>query len=780
MKSDVLQKLEFNKVVERISKFALTEIGKNNILKSLPSSSLDWIVREGILVNQCKSLLNDNEVPPIEAIPNLSEELALSKIDGAALSTKKIQSILHLLILGRTLQNYLKNRCAVYPDLYGYKESIYSDKQLENEILKIIGEDGIVKDSASPKLSSIRKEIKDKNDELRKVVNRLTRDLISKEILREEYSTLREGRVVLPIKVEHKRQIRGFIHSESSSGQTIYIEPEETLALNNELVSLSFAEKREIERILRNLTKDIGEVSDFIQTSLEVIGYIDSLFAKASYSIEVNGTFPSFEEKKSFNLVNGFHPILLEKIGKTKTIPLSLKIDDDRILIITGPNAGGKTVVLKTFGLLISLVHAGFHIPCSGDSNFHFIENILIDIGDQQSIEDDLSTFSSHLSNLKSILEMSNSKSLILLDEIGTGTDPGAGAALASSILINLSKRNPIVLATTHLGNLKILAHEQHGFQNASMEFDTEGLVPTYRFNQGVPGSSYAFEIAKRLGFSEEIISTANQFLSEDENKLESILFQLEKQNQLMKEKLKRSEVEVSRYEGLSLLYQKKVTEIDSEKRKILKSIKQEALEKISKLQREIEFIIKEIKENQASKESIKHAKNIIKSAINDTQNISDNDIDLNDKNFNFVEGNFVRVKDTATVGKIIEINHSKQTAVILSGILKMQVELSNLIPAKNEKDETKFSVYHTKIAQPEIRIDIRGKRSEEVEFELIRFLDDAYSNSLSSVEILHGKGTGALKKTVKLLLDQHEKVKNYRFAPVEFGGEGITIVELK
>jgi DNA mismatch repair protein MutS2 len=777
----VQDKLEFNKIIAFIARIAVTDTGKSNILNAKPLYDKERIILEGLLVDEAKNVLLENNLPPIEFLPNLSEELMLSRVEGAVLSAKKILTIYQLLVISRNLQTFLRNLFDVAVNLSQLHKKIYVDKNLESSVVRIISEDGNIKDSASPKLSSIRKEIREKNDELRKVVSKITKDLISKELLRDDYNTIREGRVVLPIKAEHKRQIRGFIHSESSTGQTVYIEPEETLHLNNELVSLSFAEKREIEKIMRELTTKIGEFSFQIQNSLEIVGYIDSLFAKAKYSLDVNGAFPSLEEKKSLNILTAFHPLLLNKLGKGKTVPLSIEIDKSKIIIITGPNAGGKTVVLKTIGLLILMVQSGFHIPCSPDSNLHLFEIVLLDIGDQQSLEDDLSTFSSHLSNIKNILDSADDKSLVLLDEIGTGTDPAAGSALAASILLTLLEKNSIVLATTHHGSLKVIAHEHIGFENASMEFDTESLIPTYKFRQGLPGSSYAFEIAYRLGLSESLINLAKNYLSSNENKLENILIELEKQNQLLKAKLRTTEIEKSRFEGLSNLYQEKVNAIEKEKRKILKDTKEKSQEYLIDLQKKTELIIKEIKENQASKETIKDAKKNIKNLIQETQNIYREDIVLLNKNFNFRPENFVRVKGTETVGRIVEINQIKKNATIISGSIKVQVNLNNLIPEKEPLVKSRFDQYSTILPEKsEIRIDLRGKRPDEAEFEVIKFIDLAYTNGLQSIEVLHGKGTGALKKTVRILLEQHDKVKNFHFAPIEYGGEGITIVELK
>ena len=308
--------------------------------------------------------------------------------------------ILKLVVISRNLTHYFKNNSETAPLLNEIGGRLFKDKLFENFIQRIVNENGEIRDSASSKLAEIRRDIRSKNDELIRSVNRIIKSLNEKDIVREDYLTLRDGRIVIPVKSEHKRHIRGFIHSESSTGQTVYIEPEETLELNNDIVSLSFAERREIERLLRELTKRIGELSSQLKKSLEIISYIDSIFARANYSIEIIGAFPLIDNKKPYLISDARHPIILKKLGRENTVPLNINVRDKKIVLITGPNAGGKTVVLKTIGLLSLMIQSGIHIPASPDSNFHFFKNILLDVGDSQSIEDDLSTFSSHLSNI--------------------------------------------------------------------------------------------------------------------------------------------------------------------------------------------------------------------------------------------------------------------------------------------------------------------------------------------------------------------------------------------
>ncbi len=776
----VLEKLEYQKMLQYIGRYCITEKGKNRILTSVPISEVSEVKLEGELVNEAKETLIRNVFPPLEYLPDLGETISMSNIEGAVIDSKKILEILKLAVVSRNLAQYLKQNSETTPLFREISVRLFSDKLFEHFIQKIVNENGEVKDNASSKLSEIRKEIRIKNDDLIKSVNRIIKSLDDKDIIREDYLTLRDGRIVIPVKAEHKRHIRGFIHSESSTGQTIYIEPEETLELNNEIVSLSFAERREIERLLKEITKRIGEVSGQLKESLETVAYVDSIFAKANYSMEIVGSFPEIENKKPFRINDARHPILLKKYGKQNAIPLNVSVDNKNIFLITGPNAGGKTVVLKTIGMLALMVQSGIHIPASPDSNFHFFKNVLLDIGDAQSIEDDLSTFSSHLSNINMILNSADSNSLILLDEIGTGTDPAEGSALAAAVLISLRDKKATVFATTHHGNLKLIANDLSGFENAAMEFDTQNLKPTYAFRQGIPGSSYAFEVAKRIGFNDNFFELAKQYLDDDKHKVENFLVDIEKKSQLLEDKLKKMEIENSRLTGLSNLYKNNIEKLDREKKEILRKAKAEADEYLTDINKKMEKVIKDLKETHAKGEVIKESQSIVKEIKEKNKILFKEDVELDTENNNFEVGNLVTVKNTESTGEIIELSKDKKNAAVIIGKVKMKIPLNNLVHSKKEKKKIdKTSYTNINIPVPQIRLDIRGEKPEEAEFEVIKFIDNAYSSGLDRIEILHGKGTGALKKTVKEILKNHDKVKNFYFAAIEFGGDGITIAEL-
>ena len=776
----VIEKLEFEKILNHISKYSSTENGKNLILNLYPTADVELISNEGELVEEAKEVLNKSGYPPIDYLSDLNSTLSESRIEGSILSSTRVLEILKLAKSSRLLTQFLKTELKDESKLKDRISELFSDKLFEHQIEKVINEQGEVKENASSTLSQIRKDINSRRTELVKSVNRIIKTLKEEEIVREDYLTLRDGRMVIPIKAEHKRHIRGFIHSESATGQTVYIEPEETLDLNNEIISLSFAERREIERILRELTKMIGLSSFLLKTSLNTLAYIDSIFARAKYSIEIIGSFPNIDSSRPMFLSEARHPILIKKLGRPQTVPLTFELNNDKVVIITGPNAGGKTVVLKTIGILNLMLQSGIHVPANSNSNFYIFENILLDIGDQQSIEDDLSTFSSHLNNLKSIIENAGANSLILLDEIGTGTDPAEGSALAAAILSTLLEKGSTVFASTHHGSLKVFAYNIAGMQNGAMEFDHSNLSPTYKFNLGVPGSSYAFEIAKRTGLSDDVLDKAKQNIDSDKHNLEKFLSELEEKSNKLNKKLNELEIENSRLYGLSELYKKSYEKIEKEKKEILKKVKAEGEIYLENVNKKIEKVIKNIKESGASKEVIKESKSIVQEIKLENKDLFKENVEKISDKIDFMIGDFVGINNSTTTGKIIELNQVKGKATIVSGAIKMQVKLSDLFKAKEKKNITENNFSSYKISDVNYRLDIRGEKPESAEFTIIRFLDEAYQASLERVEILHGKGTGVLKKTVWDILKQHENIKNYYFAAIEFGGDGITIAELK
>ena len=780
-----VEKLELQKVLKHIAEYAITDEGKDFILALSPQTDKDLIRREGTLVSEAKEILINRDIPPFEYLPKMGELINSCKVEGAAIHAGEMLYILKLLQISRFTIGFVKSSAEYAPSFEEFLITLFSDKILEHHISSAIGENGEVKDSASKQLRTIRTDLIEKQEELRKIVGRIVKQLTEEKLTREEYVTLRDGRIVIPVKSEYKRQIKGFIHSESNSGQTVYIEPEQTLALNNDIISLGFAEKREIERILRELTAKIREYASALLQSYKTLVYIDTLFSRAKHSIEIIGSFPTLSSDGKFEILSARHPILLQRLGREHTVPFDLNFGSSNVIIITGPNAGGKTVVLKSVGLLALMVQSGLHIPVSPDSSFPVFTSMFIDIGDMQSIDDDLSTFSSHLRKLNEIISVADSNTLVLLDEIGSGTDPEAGGAIAAATLEHLAKVNAKALATTHLGSIKLIANSLPGMQNASMEFDTEELIPTYKFRQGFPGSSYAFEIAQRIGFASEFLTKARSFMKGSESRIEEMLFEIEDRSKKLSALLNKAEVENVRLTGLTELYDQKVKKLQVEKNNLLKQLKAESELKIREAEKTINLTIKDIRESNADKESVKHANSVINSMKSTIAQITIEEVDESDENSApLLIGDSVMVKQTSTYGKIIEINEQRKIAVIQAGTLKLQVKLTELQRGKQKK-ERNFGYssdivennyyYNTGAAY---RLDLRGKRADEIEYELLSFLDSAYTSGTERVEILHGKGNGVLRSVVGEILKKYRHVSNFAPAPIEHGGFGITLVD--
>jgi DNA mismatch repair protein MutS2 len=774
-------KLEFNKILNHIAKFCYTSKGKEHVNSLSPFETKTEMILEGKYVTEARDLINEAGYPPIASINDPLRDLHLSKIEGAVLTARSVFNIFELAICSAQLKSYLVNNRALAPELSDFATFLFEDKLFERYISTIFDSSGEIKDTASKTLQSLRKEIRERSEELRRFVSKIAKDLTDKDLSRDNYLTLRDGRLVVPVKAEYKRQLKGIIHSESSTGQTVYIEPEETLHLNNEIVSLNFAEKREIERILKEVTHRIRNNYDDLILSLETVTRLDSIFARGNYSIEIVGNFPRFEDSEPITIYGGRHPLLLIKNGLKKTVPFNLSVQAGNLLIITGPNAGGKTVFIKSVGLLALMAQSGIHIPAGVDTNLHKFDKILVDIGDSQSIDDDLSTFSSHLSNIKRIIDEADDSSLVLIDEIGTGTDPDSGAAISRAVLMALHNKGSMVFCTTHLSALKALATEVPGFYNASMSFDTDELKPAYLFRQGIPGSSYAFEIMMRLGFEKAFIEGAVNYVEDVSAGLEKILLEVEQREQELNKKLDHFERENTRLTGLSNLYAKKIKELDKEKNKILRDAKENAAKFIEESNKEIQKVIKDIKESQASKEASKSASNKVTNLKKELGKLTVKPVQEEDEVDSIIEiGDTVRIRESETYGEVIEITPDKKNLIISTGPLKISVKtvdcakVSRREQRKEQRKSAKFEIY----SDVSYKLDIRGERAIEIENKVERFIDDAYIASLNRVEIIHGKGTGALKKVVRELLTKHPKVKNFYFAPVDAGGEGVTIIE--
>ncbi len=743
-------KLEFDKVKKHIQRYALSDLGREQLNNLTPSSSIQEVRYNLALVSEMKHLLNEDEAPPLEHLLDIRSSLHRSSIENYVLTSQELHSIALVLSTSRMVQAYFgrrKNKCKLLSEKFN---TLYFNKIIEYNISQAIDDEGNVKDSASKELLRIRRKIENQKQSLRKNLELILKRVAGQDWVQDEIITTRDGRMVIPIKSEHKNRVPGFMHSSSASGATVFIEPTETLDLNNDICTLHYEEQREITKVLSQLTNQIREIKDSILLGLQNLTDVDSLQAKAKYSIELIANEPIISEEGHFCIKAAYHPLLLQKHKRAEIIPLNLEIGTDiNTIIISGPNAGGKSVAMKTVGLLSLLVQSGCHIPTSGTSEMRLFTDIFVDMGDEQSIENDLSSFSSHLRNINLIVENSNNSSLVLIDEIGSGTDPSEGSALAAAVLEYLSKRACTTIATTHHGMLKSFAFNTTRFVNASMDFDLVSLKPTYRFKLGVPGSSYAIEMAERMLLPTEIIDRSKSFQGKDRMMLENLIIDLEKKTQQLDINLEKVLQDKEQYLTLKLLYEDKVSYLNKELRDIKYKAVSEAKYIIDHAHATIEKSIKQIKERSADKEIIKNARNEIKQLEKEFVQLHEETISKNDENIEFRVGDIVSMKSSSSLGEVI----SKQgnNYFVLIGDLKIKAHKKELIKSHNitamHTRSTPSSSFIRENIKPDL--DLRGMYAEDAIKAIEKFFDEAILSGFSRVNLIHGKGTGALRRKI-------------------------------
>ncbi len=779
-----LEKLEFDKIRQRVIRYTASEVGRRSAAGIVPSFSTGEIRTELSKVTEAKRLLEEENDLPLSGIHDVNNAIHKSAVEGAQLLGSELSQIRSTLGAARLVRTFLAKRKERYPLLWSIAEPLFTDKILEYNIDQAIDETGAVRASASRELEAIRRSIAERYEQLRKRLEGILKNVSDLGFSQDDIITTREGRMVIPVKVEHKYHVPGFIHSASASGATVFIEPTETLDLNNEIRGLHFQEQREVDRILKALTLQVCDARDPLLANSTVLAQIDLLHAKAKYSLEVLGVEPLVQEQGPIRLRQARHPVLLMTHGMAGTVPLDLDLGDSyRTLVISGPNAGGKSVALKAVGLLVLMAQSGLHIPASPESSLRVVRKVFVDIGDEQSIENDLSTFSSHLSNLKEIAVHADDSALVLIDEIGTGTDPAEGGAIAAAMLEHLTLKGALTIATTHHGALKVFAHESHGIENGAMEFDQETLSPTYRFKSGIPGSSYALEMAARLGFGQNLLQRSREVLGKEETKLENLIVELESVSQrhrrdlaaLLAEKKKVDEL-VSRYES----------KIASQARE-LKEVKRKALEEADQILRKantiIELTVKEIREKGAEKSAVREARSRVEELKEEiTRAFAETGTPETVEIKHPAVGTTVKMRGSTESGQIENMSADGKTAVVAFGSVKMKVSLKDLLPAEPSAEQSKPDFFQPRERVTELiqGLDLRGMTGEEAIPLVDKFLDDAFLAGLHRVDIIHGKGTGVLGRKVREFLAQHPRVLSYHIAEWNEGGTGATVVELK
>jgi DNA mismatch repair protein MutS2 len=779
------EKLELSKILNRIQSYAASELGKEALHDLIPYTDISTISEEHNRVSEIKRVLEGGEDLPIDGIKDIRTSVSRSAIENAVLAPKELYSIAVTLHTAKNLKTFIDRRKDILPEISSLTSGITISNEIIFNINQAINENAEVKDSASKSLRSIRQSIADKQQSIRRALEKILRATAEQGMVQEEIVTTRDGRMVIPIKAELKNRFPGFIHSASASGQTVFIEPSETLTLNNEITELFFNEQREIDRILRDLTNLVRSNVQQIRLLIDVLKVIDSCYAKARYSIEIKGNKPLLKEIGSIVIRNGFHPVLLLRHSRESVVALDVELGTSyNTLLITGPNAGGKTVTLKAIGILVLMVQCGIHIPVSPDSEFPVFTKIFVLIGDNQSIENDLSTYSSQILKIKEILESADDSSLVLIDEIGSNTDPNEGGAIAATVLKHLSNAGAITVATSHQAALKAFVHSEKQMENGAMEFDQETLLPTYRFKLGVPGSSYALEIAQRLGIQDSVISEAKSLVGHQQTKLEQLIVDMENRSQLLEQRLSMADGELLKYKELSASYNIKLSQFNNEIKDIKRKAIDEAKSIIEKAARTIEMTVKEIRTEHAHRDVIQKGKKQITELEKEItaleRDVSGSIVSENDKPLELKVGDTIVLISGGQVGTVQSLPNKHGELTVAFNSIKAKIHKANIksILAKPEQTTTvSYSITRDKTFSTEV--DVRGLYSEEAIPIIDKFIDDAVLAGIQRLCIIHGHGTGALRKKIHAFLDIDTRVKSSRFGESNEGGAGVTFIEL-
>lgn len=793
-----LRTLEFDKVREILLGYCLTEMSAEKVRLMRPETELSVVSRELDIAEEMNDLLKYDDAFPIEGLQDIRSLHSKLSIEGAFLLPPELMKVLHTLEVSRKIKSYIMNRAEKYPHLRCEAQNLHSYADIENRIRKTIDEQGEVADHASPKLRQIRRDMEAKTIQIRKKTEQIARQFTESGYMQEAMVTLREGRMVLPVKDEYKNQIKGFIHDVSASGQTVFIEPVETLSLNNELKKLIYEEAREIERILAEVSQAIREHKETLFQDLDILGRLEFLYVKARFTVSIDGIKPYLNDSGHVRIKNGKHPLLLIKESvkpfaeRKPIVPLNLELgkpqDQNRILIITGPNAGGKTVALKTIGLFAVMAQSGLLIPADKGSHIGVFKHILADIGDEQSIENDLSTFSSHMQNLAEIVNIAEEGSLILVDEIGSGTDPREGCAIAISVMDYLRKKRSLVIVTTHHSELKAYAHNTPGVLNGSMAFDNDTLSPTYQFIAGIPGSSYAFEITRRMGLKTEIIEKARKIMGASGEQLDRLIQDLQNRITEEEESVKSLNVERSRLEGLKKLYEERAQEFKSRER----SLKLKMLNEKEKFFREayarLEKLVEEIKTDALNKELIKKAKNELRAEDQITQSeIRSLTMEEKRADIHYLDtvqpGDRVYVPSLDLQGTVLSVPDSAGQVEVGVGSIKMKIRIKELaapLQTAEEKPLERTGTTNWDSDQVPRELDLRGLTAEEAIELTHEYIADAYVLGYPEVTLVHGKGSGILRKKIGEYLKSNQRVQSFRLGQWGEGDSGVTVVEIK
>ncbi|MCU7198289.1 endonuclease MutS2 [Turicibacter sanguinis] len=777
-----IQILEFNKIKQTIESLCACSLGQKRVALLKPTT-IEKDVEYGL--NQSDEALRIIYAlgeAPLGGVSDISEAIARAKI-SAILSSQELLAVSRLLYAVSQMKSFAErlNEIKVDAPIFAHHtNTLVALSSLQNAINACIDETGYVMDSASGELRSIRRAIQSTESRIKERLNQVVSERRSK--LTDGIVTIRNERYVVPVRADYKNTFGGTIHDQSSSGNTYFMEPKEVVDLNNKLQEWHVEERREIERILRELTEEVKKFVDLLSLNVELLGEIDFMFAKGKYARLINGTRPKINTKGIIRLVAARHPLIDQKSVVANDIELG---DEYTTIVITGPNTGGKTVTLKTVGLLTLMAQAGLLIPAHESSQLAIFDHVFADIGDEQSIEQSLSTFSSHMTNIVKIMERLTVNSLILFDELGAGTDPKEGASLAISILNYVKVRGARTIATSHYPELKAYAYEQDDVINASVEFNVETLSPTYRLLVGVPGRSNAFEISKRLGLKEAILNQARSYVESERTEMTDLITKLEDRGLQLDQEIQHLQQQNTLVEEMKKEYEQKLAKFEAEREKVLEDIKKEAFESVRQAKEEAEQIVMDLRQvkkmadlsmkdhelteklTSLKKAEAKQAEQFKKKAQNKQP---------------LKPGDEVMVLSLNRQGELIEQTKNGEWMVQL-GMMKVNIkpeDLQYLRKSVQKKETKKGQMVHKRNSHVGIQLDLRGERYEDAMLMLDKYFDDVLLAGYQTITIIHGHGTGALRQGVHKYLKQNKHVASFRFGGAGEGGTGATVVELK
>lgn len=787
MEAKSLKTLEFNKIIEKLQNFAGSSLGKKLAANLVPYTDIDEITLHQRETSEAVTMILKKGSLGMGGLRDITAYIKRVNV-GGSLNIGELLHIADFLRVSKRAKNYgqAEGKNDSFPLLEPRFQSIELANDLEREIERCIISPTEISDDASTTLREIRRNIKISNDRIKEQLNSILHSASYRNMLQDPVITIRNDRYCVPVKQEYKNAFSGMIHDQSATGATVFIEPMSVVNLNNRIAELLSNEKIEIERILAKLSSKVAEYEDLLLSNQEVLAYLDFVFAKGELSISMKATEPVFNNKGYINIKKARHPLL----NTDTVVPTNIYLGKDfNTLLITGPNTGGKTVTLKTVGLFTLMGQSGLHISAFDNSQLTVFDQVFADIGDEQSIEQSLSTFSSHMTNIVKILDKVTNNSLVLLDELGAGTDPTEGAALAISIIQYLHKIGVRTMVTTHYSELKLFALSAEGVENASCEFDVQTLRPTYRLLIGVPGKSNAFAISQRLGLPEFIINDAKEVLSHEDVKFEDVITDLEINRKSLEIEKEKAEEYRKEAERLRIEAQNQREKLNSQREKIIRQANEQARILISDAKDEADKVLKEIRKLQrtGNTKDIEAKRTLLKEKMSKVENkLAKKDTKNHNVPEKLVIGDKVKVHSLNQSGIVATLPDKNGNVTVKTGIMKITVSIKDLsldqsdsvIMAAPKKYAT--SIKKRKASNVSAEIDVRGCLADEAIDLVDKYLDDAYLAGVSPVTIIHGKGTGALRKAIHTFLKSNAHVKSFRIGQYGEGESGVTVVEIK